>query len=283
MIIPVHFDTLKSIVHIADTHIRLFRRHEEYEAAFETLYADIRRKNLRDFIIVLAGDIVHAKTDMSPEMVEVTSRFLSNIANIAPTILIAGNHDCNLANTNRLDSLTPIVNSLQHPDLHYIKYSAIVTVADTNFAIMSIFDEATEWPRAQECDAPNKIALYHGPVHGSTTDAGFTITNRHVHVDTFNGFDAVLLGDIHKHQVLQESNPIIVYASSLIQQNHGESLENHGWCLWNVPDRSFEFVSLNLPSLSYDNIFILILLFSSVIVTFAGAPNCDGIVLIIDS
>jgi len=245
MIIPVQFDTLKSIVHIADTHIRLFRRHEEYEAAFETLYADIRSKNLKDFIIVLAGDIVHAKTDMSPEMVEVTSRFLSNIANIAPTILIAGNHDCNLANTNRLDSLTPIVNSLQHPDLHYIKYSAIVTIADTNFAIMSIFDEATEWPRAQECDAPNKIALYHGPVHGSTTDAGFTITNRHVHVDTFNGFDAVLLGDIHKHQILQESNPIIVYASSLIQQNHGESLENHGWCLWNVPDRSFEFVSLN--------------------------------------
>jgi DNA repair exonuclease SbcCD ATPase subunit len=245
MIIPVQFDTLKSIVHIADTHIRLFRRHDEYEAAFETLYADIRSKNLKDFVIVLAGDIVHAKTDMSPEMVEVTSRFLSNIADIAPTILIAGNHDCNLANTNRLDSLTPIVNSLQHPDLHYIKYSAIVTVADTNFAIMSIFDEATEWPRALECDKPNKIALYHGPVHGSTTDAGFTITNRHVHVDTFNGFDAVLLGDIHKHQVLQESNPIIVYASSLIQQHHGESLENHGWCLWNVPNRSFEFIPLH--------------------------------------
>jgi DNA repair exonuclease SbcCD nuclease subunit len=204
MIIPVQFDTLKSIVHIADTHIRLFRRHDEYEAAFETLYADIRSKNLKDFVIVLAGDIVHAKTDMSPEMVEVTSRFLSNIADIAPTILIAGNHDCNLANTNRLDSLTPIVNSLQHPDLHYIKYSAIVTVADTNFAIMSIFDEATEWPRALECDKPNKIALYHGPVHGSTTDAGFTITNRHVHVDTFNGFDAALLGDIHKKQTLQE-------------------------------------------------------------------------------
>jgi DNA repair exonuclease SbcCD ATPase subunit len=250
MIIPVNFNTLKSIVHIADTHIRLFRRHDEYEAAFETLYADIRSKNLKDFVIVLAGDIVHAKTDMSPEMVEVTSRFLSNIADIAPTILIAGNHDCNLANTNRLDSLTPIVNSLQHPNLHYIKYSAIVTVADTNFAIMSIFDEATEWPRALECDKPNKIALYHGPVHGATTDAGFTITNRHVHVDTFNGFDAVLLGDIHKTQTLQEyskehNKPIIQFVGSLIQQNHGESLENHGWCLWNVPDRSFEFVPLN--------------------------------------
>jgi DNA repair exonuclease SbcCD ATPase subunit len=243
--IKVPFKKLKSIVHLADIHIRLFRRHDEYEAAFETLYADIRSKNLKDFIVVLAGDIVHAKTDMSPEMVEVTSRFLSNIANIAPTILIAGNHDCNLANTNRLDSLTPIVNSLQHPNLHYIKNSAIVTIADTDFAVMSILDEATEWPSAQECDAPSRIALYHGPVHGSTTDAGFTITNRHVHVATFDEFDMVLLGDIHKHQVLQDSNPVIVYASSLIQQNHGESLDNHGWCLWDIQSHTFEFIPLH--------------------------------------
>ena len=245
MKINVPFTKLESIVHIADIHIRLFRRHEEYEAAFKTLYADIRAKKLENFVIVLAGDIVHAKTDMSPEMVEVTSKFLVSIADIAPTILIAGNHDCNLANTNRLDSLTPIVNSLQHPNLYYIKNSAIITVADTDFAVMSILDEATEWPRADECDSSHRIALYHGPVHGSTTDAGFTITNRHVHVATFDEFDMVLLGDIHKHQVLQDSNPVIVYASSLIQQNHGESLDNHGWCLWDVQSHTFEFVPLH--------------------------------------
>jgi hypothetical protein len=55
----------------------------------------------------------------------------------------------------------------------------------------------------------------------------------------------VLLGDIHKPaQVLKESNPIIVYPGSLIQQNHGETLDSHGWCLWDVPVRSFEFVPL---------------------------------------
>ena len=112
MIIPVNFEKLQSVVHIADIHVRLFRRHEEYEKAFKKLYSDIRKNNLKDFVIVLAGDIVHAKTDMSPEMVDVTSKFLQNVADIAPTILIAGNHDCNLANTNRLDSLTPIVNNL---------------------------------------------------------------------------------------------------------------------------------------------------------------------------
>ena len=245
MKINVPFQKLQHIVHIADVHIRLFHRREEYEQAFRTLYADIRSKQLEDFVIVLAGDIVHAKTDMSPELVDVTSRFLKHIADIAPTILIAGNHDCNLANTNRLDALTPIVSNLDHPDLYYIKDSALVEVADTTFAICSIFDEVDYWPTADKIDDTyTKVALYHGPVHGALTDANFTITNRHVHVDTFNGFDMVLLGDIHKHQVLKEDAPIVAYASSLIQQNHGETLDNHGWCLWDVPSRSFTFEEL---------------------------------------
>jgi len=244
MKIHVPFEKLKTVVHLADIHIRLFRRHEEYEAAFERLYADIRSKNLQDFVIVLAGDVVHAKTDMSPEMVEVTSKFLNEMAKFAPTILIAGNHDCNLANVNRLDALTPIVNNLNNPNLHYIKGSDVVYVADTVFAVCSIFDEQDQWPSVDDIDSTTKIALYHGPVYGSTTDANYTITSRHVSVETFNGYDVVMLGDIHKHQVLQEENPIIVYASSLIQQNHGESVDGHGWCLWDIPTRSFEFVPL---------------------------------------
>lgn len=247
MRIDVPFKKLKHIVHAADIHIRLFRRHEEYELAFEKFYADLSQLKLsgiKDFIIVLAGDIVHAKTDMSPEMVQVTSRFLASCADIAPVLLIAGNHDCNLANTNRLDALTPIVQNLNHPNLHYVRESAIVEVADVSFAVMSIFDEQDKWPSPDEMNDGTKIALYHGPVHGAKTDANYEITNRHVHIKTFDGFDMVLLGDIHRHQVLKEENPIIVYASSLIQQNHGETVDGHGWCLWDVPNKSFEFVPL---------------------------------------
>jgi len=244
MQIKVPFETLKHVCHLADIHIRLFRRHEEYEQVFETLYADIQSKNLQDFVIVLAGDIVHAKTDMSPEMVQVTSKFLSRLSDIAPTILIAGNHDCNLANTSRLDALTPIVENLSHPNLHYIRESTVVTVADTSFAVMSIFDAQEHWPTATEIDDTHtKVALYHGPVYGATTDTNYTITDRHVNVDTFKGFDIVMLGDIHKpNQVLHESNPIVVYPGSLLQQNFGEQFGNHGWCLWDMPSHTYEFV-----------------------------------------
>jgi DNA repair exonuclease SbcCD ATPase subunit/predicted phosphodiesterase len=245
MKITVPFTKLRTIAHCADIHIRLFKRHEEYRGAFTTFYEQLRQTDLTDGVIVVAGDILHAKTDMSPEMVELASEFLRNLADIAPTFVIAGNHDLNLSNMNRLDSLTPIIKNLNHQNLHYFKHSDIYQVADIDFAVFSILDDREQWPDVQNCRKnAKKIALYHGPVHGAQTDVKYVITNRHVGVDTFEGYDVVLLGDIHKYQVLQESNPVIVYSSSLIQQNHGESVTGHGWCLWNVEDCTHIFKEL---------------------------------------
>lgn len=245
MKITVPFTKLRTIAHCADIHIRLFKRHEEYREAFNTFYEQLRQTDLTDGVIVVAGDILHAKTDMSPEMVELASEFLRNLADIAPTFVIAGNHDLNLSNMNRLDSLTPIINNLNHQNLHYFKHSDIYQVADVDFAVFSILDDREQWPAVEDCRKnARKIALYHGPVHGAQTDVKYVITNRHVSVDTFEGYDVVLLGDIHKYQVLQESNPVIVYSSSLIQQNHGESVTGHGWCLWSVEDCTHTFKEL---------------------------------------
>jgi DNA repair exonuclease SbcCD ATPase subunit len=52
----------------------------------------------------------------------------------------------------------------------------------------------------------------------------------------------VMLGDIHRHQILQyydeyEREPLVAYAGSMIQQNHGEKLEGHGWIEWDIPSR----------------------------------------------
>jgi len=245
MRIDVSFNKLRKIVHTADIHIRLFKRHEEYREAFNTFYDQLRQTDLTDGVIVVAGDILHAKTDMSPEMVELASEFLRNLADIAPTFVIAGNHDLNLSNMNRLDSLTPIIKNLNHSNLHYLKHSDIYQVADVDFAVCSILDDREQWPSVEDCRKnARKIALYHGPVHGAQTDVKYVITNRHVDVTAFEGYDIVLLGDIHKYQILQESNPVIVYSSSLIQQNHGETVNNHGWCLWNVEDCTHTFHEL---------------------------------------
>ena len=46
------------------------------------------------------------KTDMSPELIQMLSDLFVNLEDICPTILIAGNHDCNLNNRSRLDVLS---------------------------------------------------------------------------------------------------------------------------------------------------------------------------------
>jgi DNA repair exonuclease SbcCD ATPase subunit len=247
MKIKVSFKEVKKVAHISDVHIRLYKRHDEYKEVLTKLYHQLKLAQLENGVIVVAGDIVHAKTDMSPELVAFTSEFFKNLADIAPTIVIAGNHDLNLANAGRLDSLSPIIDLLNHPNLYYLRESQVATIADTDFAVFSIVDGKEHWPSVKECKSKKKIALYHGPVYGANTGANFTVTSRHVDVSQFDGFDVVMLGDIHTYQILQDRDvenkkPVIVYSSALIQQNHGELVENHGWCLWNLSTFEHAFV-----------------------------------------
>ena len=107
--------------HIADTHIRNLKYHEEYKVAFEDLYRILREKEV-DYI-VHCGDIAHTKTQISPEFIDMCSGFFKNLADIAPTYIILGNHDGNLRNSSRQDALSPIVSALDHPNLYLLKES----------------------------------------------------------------------------------------------------------------------------------------------------------------
>lgn len=246
MKIKVPFDVVTNIAHVADIHIRLVKRHDEYREVFSTFYKQLKKKLDDSSIIVVAGDVVHAKTDMSPEMVDLASEFLTSLADIAPTFVIAGNHDLNLSNMDRMDSLSPIIKNIGHQNLHYLKHSGVYEVANVDLAVLSILDDKEDWPAPSDCrKTARKVALFHGPVHGAKTDGKYTINNRDATVTMFDGFDMALLGDIHAYQVLQQktpTKPIVVYSSSLIQQNHGESLTGHGWCLWNTEKCTHEFI-----------------------------------------
>ena len=92
--------------HIADTHIRNLKYHYEYRAVLEKLYEHLPAEKV-DYIIH-CGDIAHTKTQISPEFVEMCAKFLGNLADIAPTYVILGNHDGNLKNSSRQDALSPI-------------------------------------------------------------------------------------------------------------------------------------------------------------------------------
>ena len=245
--IDVPFDKLKKVIHISDIHIRLLKRHGEYREVFDTLYSQVSTMidEVEESVILVTGDILHAKTDLSPEMIALASEFLKKLADISPTLITVGNHDLNLSNSYRLDSLSPIIENISHSNLYYLKDSGVYTVADTDFAVYSLIGDRNDWPSVGQCKSPNKIALLHAPVNDAKTDTGYTITSRHVDVSTFNGYDMVMLGDIHKHQILQDYDgpskyPLISYAGSLIQQNHGEKLSGHGLIEWDIPTRTLQ-------------------------------------------
>ena len=49
--------------------------------------------------------------------------FFDKLSDISPLILIAGNHDGNLKNSNRQDALTPIIKALKKDSIYYLKNS----------------------------------------------------------------------------------------------------------------------------------------------------------------
>lgn len=202
------------ILHIADIHIRLTKRHDEYLSVFEKLYKDAKLLPQNTCIAVL-GDVFHSKSDLSPECVELASEFLKNLADIRTTVLIAGNHDATLSNKNRLDSLSPIVNALNHKNLFYLKETGLFILGDILFNHMSVFDEPDKYIRVENIPAKYRretrhlIGLFHGPVDRAMTDVGFLVNNRSITTSLFDGHDMVLLGDIHSHQVLRPPEIIV--------------------------------------------------------------------------
>ena len=219
--------------HIADTHIRNLKYHNEYKEVFSQLYTKLRQEKV-DYIIH-CGDIAHTKTQISPEFVELCSDFFRNLSDIAPTYIILGNHDGNLRNSSRQDALSPIAKALDHKNLHLLKESGEVNL-DENFTInvLSVFDREN-WSVPSDTNRVN-IALYHGAVSGVKTDTGWVMENGEDDIDIFNNFDYGFLGDIHKTNQTVDKAGKVRYPGSTVQQNHGET-NDKGFLTWNIDDK----------------------------------------------
>ena len=73
---------INKIYHLADLHIRNLKRHKEYREVFNKFLKQVKEDNIEDSMIYLAGDIAHAKTEMSPELVQEISWFLTECAKL---------------------------------------------------------------------------------------------------------------------------------------------------------------------------------------------------------
>jgi len=220
------------ILQISDIHVRNYKYHHEYKTVFTELYE--KAKQLKPDIIVNTGDTFHTKSKISPEAYKMVSDLFRNLADIAPLHVILGNHDTNVKNTNRLDSVSPIIEALNHDNIHYHKNSDETFLNGFAFNTLSILDPES-WTAPTNPEMVN-IALYHGAVQGAKTDAGWTMEHGEISLDFLQKFDYALLGDIHKtNQALDEKGKAR-YPGSLICQNFGET-NDKGFLFWDIKDK----------------------------------------------
>lgn len=240
------------LYHISDIHVNLQKRHTEFREVFDKLYHKLNefKKQNKNGLIMVTGDVLNSKNIMTPELIVLVQEFFGHLAKIFPVILIAGNHDAILTNNDRVDSLTPLVFSYSQPNkrlinnrsdkyenFYYLRESGLYRYNNLIFSVASVFDSVVI-PAKDIVHQPTdiKIALHHGTLDGASTELGHVLKS-HLSVSDFEGYDAVLLGDIHKYQYLDERKRIC-YPGSLLQLNHGETLHNHGVLVWDL--KTFE-------------------------------------------
>ena len=230
-------ENVTHIIHISDIHIRLYNRQKEYTDIFQKLFIKINDLLIKNpsQIIIITGDLLHSKNILSPESILITQQFLQKLASMATTFLIAGNHDALLTNNQREDSITAITKNMDIPNFYYLKYSGIYNYNNISIIVNSIIDN--KWIYASDFikqdHISHTIALYHGCVGLCETGVGHRLRGEKL-IEDFDGYDYVLLGDIHKFQFLDEKQKRIAYASSLIAQNFNEWNNPHGILQWDL-------------------------------------------------
>lgn len=257
---------IKRIFHISDFHIRngdeIASRYQEYNSVFDNLFISIKNNiNIlwlkpEEYLIILTGDIFHNKNIIGNYGLTLYKKLITNLTNIGRTIIFHGNHD---KNQNELTQPSLVSSTMEIENLIILKNTQSFIIDNIGFSYVSIDDTLDTFKtcgRINTADLPSfplfsedvkyKIALFHG-TFGNVKLYNGTITND-LHTpypfEWIKEFDLALLGDIHLRQTAIYKNTLWGYAGSLIQQNFGEDIINHGYLIWDIKNRSIQEVNV---------------------------------------
>lgn len=255
---------VKKIISCADIHFPRFNKIDELEEQLEKFYSDcekiVKEEGGPQYVrIAVAGDIFHNKIDVTNESILAVHKFLKRLGSIAKTIVIIGNHDFIMNNTDRLDSLSTIFEIGGLDNVVYLddvlgKKSGcyeddnIVWCLYSSFSAFSIPDIKSaeiEYPRATH----TYVGIIHGEINGSTTALGH-VSEKALSPEIFDGCDCVIAGHIHKRQEINENGIPIVYCSSIVQKDMGETVTGHGYVLWDIdnPTGKPQYEAIDIPN-----------------------------------
>ena len=183
--------------------------------------------------------------NLSSSISSTSSALVYEFSFICKTIIIPGNHDFLVNNTERLDALTPIISSLNSGNISYYKDRGVYEDDNISWCVYSQY-QGNIPPDITETKGI-RIGLFHGPIQGMKTDLGFDFGEEAYDVEKFDGLELVLCGDIHKRQEFNFKTGKGYMIGSPIQQNIGESIKRHGYGIYDVKTKEYSYVDLDNP------------------------------------
>lgn len=234
---------INKLTHFSDLHLKLFKDHQLFRDVLTDMLNQF--KEIKPDRIVFTGDLLHSKNQLTPELVEIASWVLTECSLIAKTIIIPGNHDALVNNNDRLDSLSPIINNLNNPNIVYYKDRGVYEDENISWCVYSQFQGNV--PPDINTATGIKVGLFHGPVQGMKTELGFDFGDEGYSISKFDGLDVVLCGDIHLRQEFNIQNGRGYMIGSCLQHNYAEKVNQHGFGILDINTMKYEYVDLHNP------------------------------------
>lgn len=212
---------VKKMLAIGDIHVFKNKRFHEHEYLFEK-FINIAKEEKPD-LIVIPGDVIDSKVNISPEQVILVRNFLSAIAEISEIVMILGNHDLNLSNKERKDLITTIIESLKghtKNKINFYPHSGIYNLQGINWAVWSCLDDQIS-PFQTSFVLVNDytVGLYHGAVKGCIADNGMELSDG-MDIKEFSDCDIVIMSDIHTRSSFRNNE--INYTGGFLQVKESE-------------------------------------------------------------
>ena len=246
---------ITKIFHIADVHIRkgnyFDSRYIEYSNVFNNTIHHIRSMYIQNqSVCVICGDLFHHKLQISSHGIVLFYKLIHGIADLMPVIIIQGNHDLIQENDDENnDLIKALLDNHKHHNIHYKDSTCSFDMENIHFGLVSIRDMLNKMSGSGLVDDlppfpetnPNKlnIALSHATVQNCVLH-NYTKTTCGIPLEWFKEYDAVLFGDVHLQSTKynKKHNIYYGYPGSLVQQDFGESIFNHGFLVWNICEKT---------------------------------------------
>jgi DNA repair exonuclease SbcCD ATPase subunit len=228
---------IEKIYHIGDVHVmKNSHRDQEYREVFENLYKKIS-EDTKNSLVVCTGDIFN--DGLSPSSIILVKNLFSKLSELCDIVIFRGNHDqTSRSNSETMDFLFPVLYKLKAINkIHILNKTGSYIYGNIVFGYTDVYENSVY--KIEGNNDKIKIGLWHGTINGSKIDNNSNELEGKFGKKDFEGYDYVMLGDIHKFQYLNKEKTI-AYCGSTLQLNFGESITNHGFLKWDLKKKTSE-------------------------------------------